>query len=355
MSYRYAIEILTPDGQALGRVAATPDWAAALEWVRFEGIRAGRFPPVTAAVRGEVEPVWDGRTGPPYVTAFRAVVGGDEEVAREIPKHYFRDLAQEAAAGLVERGVLEAGDAFRWVVSAFPAAGPLVVATAESANDPFRIQAVERPLPLDDAPLGAFLERAVAVDADEAAGGVPVFVPGHILDEAVARARAAGDVETGGVLVGSLHRDGAAPAGETPALFVEVTAQVPALHTVSASTKLTFTADTWAAVHAAIALRRRDETILGWWHAHPDFCRLRGCPPERRATCVVSSPFLSAEDVHLTATCFPSAHHLALLVSDNTASGMTCSLFGWWQGMVGRRGFHILKGATHAAHTPAGS
>jgi hypothetical protein len=166
-------------------------------------------------------------------------------------------------------------------------------------------------------------------------------------------------VETGGVLVGRLRRDGG-PHAAPAALFVEITAQVPAPHTQAQSTKLTFTAETWAAVQAAITLRRQGELMLGWWHFHPDFCRLRRCPAERRAGCAGASPFFSAEDVHLHATCFPSAYHVALLVSDSTPDGMSWSLFGWSQGMVTARSFHVLAdsptatGGSHATHAAPG-
>jgi proteasome lid subunit RPN8/RPN11 len=184
-----------------------------------------------------------------------------------------------------------------------------------------------------------------------------VFLPRRVLDEAVASARRAGDVETGGVLVGRLRRDG---ASAPPGLFVEITAQVPAPHTRAESTRLTFTAETWAAVQAAITLRRRGEVMLGWWHSHPDFCRLRHCPEERRAACPGAAPFFSPEDVHLHATCFPSAYQVALLVSDSTPDGMTWSLFGWAQGMVTARGFHVVAddpttgGEFHATHVAPG-
>src|SRR6266566_3707256 len=123
MHYQYTLDILSEDARPLDRVALAPDWTPALEWVRFEGIREGRLPAVTAAVPGVVEPVWDGRAGEPVVATFRGIVraeGGDE-VVREIPKAYVRSLAQQASATLLERGVLQAGDAFRYVISAFPA------------------------------------------------------------------------------------------------------------------------------------------------------------------------------------------------------------------------------------------
>jgi hypothetical protein len=246
--------------------------------------------------------------------------------------------------------MLRAGDAFHWVVNAFPASRVEV----PPQDDGFTVEETNRPLPLGEASLAALLDRSVPVGPDRPPGRMPVFVPRRILDETFALAGDAGDVETGGALLGALRRDG--NAGD---VFVEITAQVPAAHTVADSTRVTFTPATWAAVQAAIALRGRSELLAGWWHLHPDACRLRGCPRERRARCAAASPFFSAEDVHLHTTCFPSAWHVALLVSDSTLRGMTWSLFGWSQGMVGARGFHVLDdrptgGAVHAAHAAPG-
>lgn len=347
MRYRYTLDLQSEDGRSLERAVVTPDWNAALAWVHFEGIRAGLLPAVTRTGPEAVEPLWDDRHGEPHVAAFRVTVGspGGRSVSREIPRTYLRSLAHERSAGLIERGVLQAGDVFRWVVSAFPLAGAEPVAS-DPVGDGFGIEEVEQILPIDATSLGALAARSVPAGsvADEAHDLVPVFVPQAVLDEAMALAREAGDLETGGVLVGALHRDADAGDSDVPTLFVEVTAQVPARHTLSASTKLTFTSDTWAAVHAAIALRRRGEIMLGWWHYHPDFCRLRNCPLERRRECTGASPFFSGEDVHLHATCFPAGHQVALLVSDSAAAGgLSSSLFGWSHGAVLPRAFQVIR------------
>ena len=356
MLYEYSLEILSEDGRQLDRVGLAPDWQPALAWAQFEGIREGRLPAVTGAVPGVVEPVWDGRAGPPLVAAFRAVVRGEggEEVSREIPRTYVRDLAHRAAARLTEKGALKVGDTFLYVVNAVAGA-----AAEEPQPDGFSVEAIAQPLPLIDVPIAPFRERSILSGPDEPAGQVPVFLRKQILVEAVEQARQAADVETGGVLVGKLCRDRRTD-GAAPEIFLEITAQVAAPHTRAQSTRLTFTAETWAAVQAAITLRRRNELMLGWWHFHPDFCRLRSCPVERRAQCPVSSAFFSEEDVHLHATCFPAAYHVALLINESTAAGgMTWSIFGWSRGMVAARGFHVLtddtKGESHATRATPGS
>jgi hypothetical protein len=347
MDYQYTLDILTDDGRVIARAAATPDWTAALEWVHFEGIREGRLAAVSRAVAGAVRPVWDDATGEPFVARFRVVIPsqGKGDVAREIPRGYLQAHAQKATERLVEKGTLQAGATVRWVVSAFLAAP---AAAADDGDGPaFVIEDVVRPLAMADASLAGFVSAASFAGSDGSAGHVPVFLPRRVLLETLELSRAAGDVETGGVLVGRLRRD-----ADVPEVFVEVTAQIPAPHTRPGATRLTFTGETWAAVHAALELRRQSETMLGWWHFHPDFCRLRGCPAERRKLCPGASPFFSAEDIHLHATCFPKAYHVALLLSDSTADGIAWSLFGWSQGMVAARGFHVLEEKGDDAHAP---
>jgi hypothetical protein len=336
--YAYLLDFVRDDGTAAGQVAVTPDWLPAQEWVYFEAVRSGRLPPVTAAPPAVVEPLWHATAGQPYLSGVRiGIRSGDAALSREFPTSYFRGLATQGSAQLVESGALKSGEPFRYLVSAFPRVTGVPV---DVASGDFAVEDIVQPLPLDEASLESYLRGATAVDGFEAGVDVPVFVPQEILDEALALAAAAGDVETGGVLVGRLHRDRAVPE-----VFVEVTAQIAAPHTEASATKLTFTAETWAAVRAALALRRGNDLMIGWWHHHPDFCRLRGCPIERRRVCTASSAFFSAEDVQLHRAIFARAFHIALLISDSAATGLTSALYGWRRGIVVGRGFHVLRTA----------
>jgi proteasome lid subunit RPN8/RPN11 len=339
--YTYALDFYREDGTAIGQAAVEPDWTPALEWVHFEGIREGRLPAVMAAsIASEVyriDPVWHPTAGQPHVSSFQITLSanGSGAWSRRIPTTYLRGVAQQASVALTEKGLLQSGEIFRYLVSA------CAVTSAAHAPQPaatdFCVEEVVQPLPLTPASLETFLIGAVPAGSEHVAGDFPVFVPQAVLDEMTELARQAGDVETGGVLVGLLHRD----AG-IPEIFVEVTAQIAAPHTEAAATKLTFTADTWAAVRAALALRKRGELMVGWWHFHPDFCRLQNCPEEKRLRCTVSSAFFSAEDVALHTALFARGYNTALLISDSAAGGLTASAFGWRQGMVTTRGFYTL-------------
>ena len=140
------------------------------------------------------------------------------------------------------------------------------------------------------------------------------------------------------VLLGNLHRD-----PETGAIFLEVTAQIAAQHTVSNVAKLSFTAETWAAIDTAIKLRRKDEIKLGWWHYHPDWCR--NCPPEKRRDCNGSNAFLSGQDVGLHRVCFSSAYHIAaLLYATALLASLVGTCSGGARGRVVARSFNVVGG-----------
>jgi proteasome lid subunit RPN8/RPN11 len=180
-----------------------------------------------------------------------------------------------------------------------------------------------------------------------AAGEMPLFIAREVIDQAMEMSQRAGDVEVGGVLVGRLRHD-----ASVPEIFVEVTGLIPAQHTLASATKVTFTPETWAAVDAAIALRRRNEVKAGWAHFHPMFCRQ--CSADRRANCIFNKPFFSDEDCHLHRVCFSRAHHVALLVSDTPAEGMVITTYGWSKGMMKERGFWAAPGASHVDRSPLG-
>jgi proteasome lid subunit RPN8/RPN11 len=167
-------------------------------------------------------------------------------------------------------------------------------------------------------------------------GVLPVFVAQALVAQCVDLVRAAGELETGGILLGRLHRDRS--AGED-GVFLEITAQIPAQHTDQREMQVTFTDKTWAAARDVLALRRSDESIVGWFHSHPDFCR--NCAPEKRANCSLNGIFFSSADVSLHRTMFARAWHVGLLFS-NRPAGIIPALYGWQRGVVASMPFHLL-------------
>ena len=329
--YSYAVHVLREDDSSVRQVPVEPDWEPAREALRLRALAEGR--PVEEAFTLEctVEPEWHPARGRPYLGGFQvstAAAGCSEPFGLG----YFRELSRGITKRLVADGTLQQGDLVRCLPVAFPA-------DPDAPSPPPKLgkQAPPR-LTLGQASLAEWLG-----DDGDPAGPLPVLIPERVLEEAATLTLGVTGRETGGVLIGRLHRD---PASGV--LFAEVTAQIPARHTEADATKLSFTPATWTEVAAALELRTRGESMLGWWHSHPvrEWCK--DCPEEKRRQCSLARGFLSEDDRLLHRTVFPRAYSLALLVNDVEWDGPTFSLFGWSGGLVEAREFHRLTEARHA-------
>ncbi|MBW2270515.1 MAG: hypothetical protein JRH16_18270 [Deltaproteobacteria bacterium] len=332
-SHHFVIEYYTLEGRRLGPVPVEPDFQPAREWAWLEGVRRGLLEPVTIPAAGAIEPVWSPEHGSPYCDAIRVVASDEGQVSSLISKTYFRDLANEHATVWVERKELQPGERFHYRLCAYP----LAAERLRPGDAPeIQIEGIAEPIRLTPSDLESFLARSEAFGVQHA-DDAPVFIPQEVLDQACTLAAEAGALETGGVLVGRLHRD-----ADKPEVFIEVTAQIPAQHAEASGASFGFTPETWAAANAAIELRGGgDESICGWFHSHPKWCR--NCPPERQRDCALARSFFSPDDIHLHRTCFGRAHQIALLISDLPEAGPTPALFGWREGTVVPRGFHAVQ------------
>lgn len=318
------------NGSPVGEALIEPDWGPARECAEFEALRAGR----AASSDASVVPVWHESAGEPFVSGFRVRLEGDGE-GELFGEEYFGEQRAQAVAQLVERGALRKGEGFR----------ALTAAVARPRETTRGGGAPRLKLKADDNGAGAAPREALAASLTEASAAVgdgdpqdpPVFVPRHVLEEAAALSRGAGPVETGGILIGHLCRD-----RETGRLFAEVTAQIHARGAEAALTRLTFNASTWTDVRAAMALRRRGEIMLGWWHSHPlrEWCK--DCAPDRQTECSMRENFFSAHDRALHRAVFPKGYSVALVVNDLPDGRQTFSLFGWRRGRIVPRGFHAV-------------
>jgi hypothetical protein len=336
--FRFLLELLH-NGDVLGRHPVTPDsFAPALEWLSLKAMRSGALP-LELGARPEVEyaPVWDAARGAPYVEAVRLTTTGPTQ--GDIPTAYFAKLAKEASSRFVAEGKLEQGELFRYRVVAF---GCTEEADHADASDAF--EEVSQPLACEESRLDALLDHT-EVRGTPQPDEMPVLIPQRVLDEAEALKRDAGGVETGGILLGRLHRD-----TERRELCLEVTTQIPARHTEAREMRLTFTGDTWTSVRAAIELRGGDELQIGWWHTHPAREWCKNCDPERWKTCPLARSFFSSEDKKLHQMIFPRAYSIALVVGDHYRDGEAWEAFhavyGWDRGMVSQRGYHVRSETT---------
>lgn len=58
---------------------------------------------------------------------------------------------------------------------------------------------------------------------------------------------------------------------DAPRPTIEIQHYLPAAETRSAAASLTFTHDTWSALHREAAEKYPDDIVLGWHHTHPGF------------------------------------------------------------------------------------
>jgi len=343
--FRYVADARSESGDPLGQLPVDPDWEPAVQWAHFQAVRQGHLPPLLRCSSACVEPVWHPEHGQPRVDGVQVAFDrGDQDdeglLSFPIPQAYFRPAVELGSSVLVEEGKLHEGQRFLYEVSAFPR--PRSRADEQRPDDRgFTIEEIDRPLPLESASLEATLQDARRInDPGWCDGDLPLFIPERVVAEAKELARQARDVESGGVLIGKLFRD---TAGDE--LFSVVTAFIAAPHARAESTRLTFTADTWAAVSAAVDLRGQEEILLGWAHSHPFWCR--SCPEERRRDCPLLRPFFSAHDVALHRAVFSGPFHIAMLLSDLGDDDLACDVFGWRYGMVAHRGYYLTGAATN--------
>jgi hypothetical protein len=334
--YQFVMELRKLDGTPLGQVPVAADWEPAWEAARFLAVR--RFPRATIGTNAvaELRPAWHEELGEPYISAVEVAlqVPGAGELSCRVPNSFFKSLASDASAQFVQKGSLQTGDHFNYLMAAYPS--PPGTRAASQPRARFEIEEVPVPLPLKSSRLQDFTARAVTAGEQNEAD-IPVFIPQRILAEADQLTRDAAAVETAAVLLGHLHRDRS--DGE---LFLEVTAQIPARNSQATATKVTFGPETWDAVHGALALRNQNEQFLGWFHSHPaaSWCNPK-CVPESRAQCPLQRVFFSADDCDVHRTVFSKAYQIALLVT-NTDAGLLHALFSWRNGVIVQRGFHIL-------------
>lgn len=348
--FRYVADVQSESGEPLGRLTVDPDWEPAVQWAHLQAVRQGELPPLMRCSSARVEPVWHAECGEPRVDGIRVAFDRDHRDDERspsfvIPQAYFRSAVEVGSAVMVEEGKLQDGQRFLYEVNAFPRPRPAADLRRPSDSD-FTVEEIVQPLPLESASLEATLQGAKRINGPGWSDiDVPLFIPESVIAEAKELARQAGEVESGGVLIGKLFRDAAGSE-----LFSVVTAFIAAAHAKAETARLTFTADTWAAVKAAVDLRGQDELLLGWAHSHPFWCK--SCPEERRRDCTLLRPFFSTHDVALHRAVFSGPFHVALLLSDLGADDLACDVFGWRYGMVTHRGYYMTGVAASEGADP---
>ncbi|HEX8325571.1 MAG TPA: Mov34/MPN/PAD-1 family protein [Tepidisphaeraceae bacterium] len=117
---------------------------------------------------------------------------------------------------------------------------------------------VDRVTP-DDGPVRR-LDRVMG----ERGAGFAVVVQRSALNAIHAHGRQDTAVEICGVLVGELRHDRVSP-------YLLITAHIPGDKATSRETQVTFTAETWNQIQAAMETQYVGKKVVGWYHTHPGF------------------------------------------------------------------------------------
>ena len=340
--YRWFIELHRLDGEHLTRQPIVPDWETVKQWAEFCSLRRMPDDPLHLGVQAvQVEPCFDPDLGAPYVLGLRAITSrAGTMISFVIPLTYFQRFAEILSVDLVVQGQLTVGEKFHYMLYAYPVED---VVAADPSKPMLSVHPTPQLLDVTDSSLDDLLSDSLPQGPGQQ-DLMPVFIHRHVLTETVQQLRASGQVETGGLLLGRLHRDKTASE-----LFLEVTAQIPVEHAKQELTRLTFTPDTWAAADRAMADRSRGEMYVGWWHTHPvgHWRKEESKPTTGNRDHRRHVDFFSAEDGALHQTVFPRAYSVAVVLSDigKEGSDLSVAMFGWHQGILVSRGFHVL-GAT---------
>src|SRR5208283_2701843 len=120
--YRFVMELRKRDGSPLGQVPVAADWEPAWEAVRFLALRRFPLAALGANAVAELRPAWHEELGQPYVSAVEVAlhVPGTGDLSCLVPKSFFKSFASNASSPLVEKGSLQAGELFNYLVTAFP-------------------------------------------------------------------------------------------------------------------------------------------------------------------------------------------------------------------------------------------
>ncbi|HTN74321.1 MAG TPA: hypothetical protein VL096_03710 [Pirellulaceae bacterium] len=161
--------------------------------------------------------------------------------------------------------------------------------------------------PLADAGQG----RALGTIHDDAPA---ILMHSGVLDDLVAYSASDLRREIGAFLLGVRY--------ESPRPAIEIRHFLPALDARSAAASLTFTHDTWSALHREAAEKYPTEIVLGWHHTHPGF-----------------GVFLSPQDLFIQRHFFSTPWQIALVVDPRRCE---FGFFQWRDGNIVDCGFICL-------------
>ena len=334
--HRYIAEAIDQDGTKLGDYVLTDiDFEPAVQCAHLEAVRASRDVGIRPPTSARIDPVASRKRGAPYIDGFEVRLDSHKTPIR-FELRFLHTAVIRGSAALVHDGILQPRETFHYRVCAFDRP-PASQATPAD----FLIEPEDEEMTISSSRLPT-TGNVLGTDWDD--GDLPVFMHQQVLDEATDLAVAAGDTETGGLLLGQMCRDHV-----TGEFFLDVSALLNTPLATGTETSLRFGPETFAELDRMLALRSLGECLVGWWHSHPNFCA--SCPTERRRSCHFSRPFFSAADRDVHRALFPQAHSQALLITDLGSAQPSIDLFSWRHGTIAPRGCLVTHG-THDVAEP---
>ncbi len=327
--------------QALGRA----DFLRAVQATMFDALRhqkTSQYNPLPEAAR--VEPIFPPvQENSPWASGFlvSAALPSGELYQREFGVHYFASSAARLRNRLTQEGKLKPGSQPTYQLAAYY--DSVTGVPLPRAKSPISFEAPQFNVPIRKVRQVDFGDWMPWDDPDDQ--DVKVAVEQEVLEQAVEEARDAPDKEVCGFLAGHVMQE---PNGD---VFVLVTGLASGAGTTEASgTSVTFTPSTFVAARNILRLRDADETIVGWFHSHPfRFCE--ACPLPTPSECISKVMFYSQDDVHVMERAFDQPFMVGLLAAVEprieTAIGhLPVRLYGWRDGSVQQRGFHVVNSRT---------
>lgn len=326
-NYFFSLEVLH-DGEPIGGpVGLETPLQLGVEALRWHCVcrGVGNFDPG----HFDIVPAWH-KDGDPFVEAIEFATADRAAVVTLDARRLYADEARKTSARLVQEEQLKEGALYDFRIRA----------QQRGSGAPPRLDLLHYEVRNGgERPLIATASDPEHVDPSDC---FDVLVDPAVLLDADRLSREAGTNETGGLLGGYLRR-GSGPA-RTP--YLHVTVVVPAGGDLGARASFRFTPEAWNRGRAALADRGADEIMCGWFHSHPpDLCPPT-CPPEKRKTCALRHPFLSGDDLLVHRSAFPAPFNIALLLSDDGEERHVPSVWGWRNGAILRRAYHLTKQAS---------
>jgi proteasome lid subunit RPN8/RPN11 len=166
------------------------------------------------------------------------------------------------------------------------------------------------PDPTDLPPPGERRGTVIVDPGGSTPPGLPVYVTRSAMAEMRARAKAGGDFEVGGFLMGGYHRhDGYA--------YVDITDQVPSLKAESARAHLTFSNEAQREFNETVEQRYPGKLVVGWYHTHPGY-----------------GVFLSGYDLFIQRSFYGSPEHVAVVIDPKASAEGEVGVFVWEKGDI---------------------